>query len=217
MAIFEFAENGRQGFVEFVTNKPSPQNFDFILDGGQAHYNYSICSSSFRDLNCTHIEITYEFWWLSLLYQRFIRCIYAVSESQEFVVPSAVVSELFSFAFTFTFSADQSSFRVPFDIIDDVIGLEAPEIYMGNISLSPQAEMAGYILGALTQATLQLSGGWRWYEYRSCNYIVTHMHMFLCGEIVCLTIRAMQNINVIPFSFSKQLCFWVLGNKSIEL
>ncbi len=39
MAIFEFAENDMQGFVEYVTNRPSPQSFDFILNGGQAH-NY---------------------------------------------------------------------------------------------------------------------------------------------------------------------------------
>ncbi len=110
---------------------------------------------------------------------------YAVTGSQEFVVPSAVVSELFSFAFTFTFSADQSSFRVPFDIIDDVIGLEAPEIYMGNISLSPQAEMAGYTLGALTQATVQVVDD-DGMNTLSCNYgYLKVLHICFCGEIVC--------------------------------
>ncbi len=80
----------------------------------------------------------------------------AVSGSQEFVVPSAVVSELFSFAFTFILSAGESRLRVPFDITDDEVGLEALETYIGDISLSPQAVAAGYTLGTLTQATLQV-------------------------------------------------------------
>ncbi len=55
-----------------------------------------------------------------------------------------------------TFPAGQTSFRVPFNINNDEIGLEDLETYFASLSLSPEAMNGGVSLGALNQASVEV-------------------------------------------------------------